>query len=148
MSHCGISVTLISGKRKSSLLGCSANIASSLIVSIERIFLKNLTSAYSTWLSISIALIASDTSCNCSVSVNAIELSSLRYDCKNVPPCSLISEIHELMSFSKSILWKILSLVHKFLTKFTSSVAMSPSQAMQQKMVFKYNSSFVITVIN
>lgn len=52
---------LISGKRKSSLFGCSANIASSLIVSLERIFLKNFTSAYSMRLSASIALKASDT---------------------------------------------------------------------------------------
>lgn len=36
---------LISGKRYSSLSGCSANIASSLILSLERIFLKNFTAS-------------------------------------------------------------------------------------------------------
>lgn len=36
---------LILGKRKSSLSGCSANMASSLTVSLERIFLKNFTAA-------------------------------------------------------------------------------------------------------
>ena len=69
---------LISGKRKTSLLGCSANIASSLIVSLERIFLKNFTSAYSMRLSASIALMVSDTISNCSVSFKSTEISSLR----------------------------------------------------------------------
>ena len=36
---------LISGKRKSSLSGCSANMASSLTLSLERNFLKNFTAA-------------------------------------------------------------------------------------------------------
>ena len=50
-------------------------------------------------------------------------------------------------AFNYAVQQKILSFAHKSLTKSTSSVAISPSQAMQQNTVFKYNSSFVIIVI-
>lgn len=59
LSHSGASITLMSGRRKSSLSGCWARICSSVSVSRLRIFLKNFTSEYSMRLSVLVQILVS-----------------------------------------------------------------------------------------
>ena len=136
----GSSETLISGNKKSSLSGYFSNIFSSVIDRRLRIFLKNLISEYSIRLSASIVRIAKSTTSICSDAERLASDNSFRNSFKNNAPFSLIAEIHLLRQVSISTSENISHSELRYFTNSISSFAISPSQAIQQKIVFKYNS--------